>query len=128
MLVISSLNVLVNQTITMSCLFETGQKGVLFQFPDNIYCAAQYSVCSMTCGTMSLDCPNNQTYRLNATVSLYWYKKQFYCEGIYGGQQSNPVTLDITGKTLLSARATCCEGNIASLLFVCVYVCVYAGT
>lgn len=44
LLVISSLNVLVNQTITISCLFETGQKGVIFQFPDNIY-SAQY--CSM---------------------------------------------------------------------------------
>lgn len=72
LLVISSLKVLVNQTITISCLFETGQIGVLFKFPDNIYCAAQY--CSKTCGKMSLDCPNNQTYRLNATVSFYWHK------------------------------------------------------
>lgn len=99
----SSSNVLVNQTITISCLFETGQEGVGFHFPNNIICIAQY--CSKTCGKFSLECPNNQTYRINATVSPSWHKKELYCGHLFGGPRSNIVTLDIISKTLFKRIA-----------------------
>lgn len=87
LLVLSSSSALVNQTITISCLFEIGQEAAAFYFPNSIVCIAQY--CVMHCGKMSLDCPNNQTYRLNATVSPSWHKKDFFCGHAFGGQRSN---------------------------------------
>lgn len=98
MLVLSSSNVLVNQAITISCLFETGQEGVEFFFPNNINCIAHYS--STTCGKFSLECPNKQTYRINATVLPSWHKKELYCGDPFGGPRSNIVTLDVVSKTL----------------------------
>lgn len=98
LLVMFSSSALVNQTITISCLFETGQVAAAFHFPNSIVCIAQY--CFMHCGKMSLDCPNNQTYRLNATVSPSWHKKDIFCDHAFGGQQSNRITMDIASKSL----------------------------
>lgn len=103
LLVLSSSSALVNQTITISCLFEIGQEAAAFYFPNSIVCIAQF--CVMHCGKMSLDCPNNQTYRLNATVSPSWHKKDFFCGHAFGGQRSNRVTMDIASKSLFYGMA-----------------------
>lgn len=93
-----SSNVVVNQTITLQCLFRSGQLGVRFNFPRGISCAVAFdSSCARGCrNSLSSGCPNNQTYILNVTVLPSWHITTFSCEPPFGGIKSK-VTLNVTG-------------------------------
>lgn len=88
----------------MSCLFQTGQFAALFGFPNNLNCVVEYKheKCQSPCENKPVDCPNNQTYRINVTVSPSWHKNFFFCSGPFGGYQSNTVTLDVLSNTFFS--------------------------
>lgn len=95
--VIPSSNVIVNQTISLQCLFRSGQLGVLFNFPGRISCAVAFGSCARGCGNLlSIECPNNQTYTLNVTVLPSWQNATFSCEPPFGGLRSK-ITLNVTG-------------------------------
>lgn len=92
-----STNVIVNQTISLQCLFRSGQLGVHFNVPGNISCLVEFGRCARGCGTLSsIECPNNQTYILNVTVLHSWYNATFSCEPPFGGLRSK-ITLNVTG-------------------------------
>lgn len=92
-----STNVVVNQTVTLQCLFKSGQIGVLFNFPGRISCAVAFDYCARGCGnSLSMECPNNQTYFLNVTVLPSWHNATFSCEPPFGGIKSE-ITLIVTG-------------------------------
>lgn len=97
LLVTRSSNVFVNQTITLQCLFRSGQDGVRFNFPGHISCLVAFGSCARGCGTLlSIECPNNQTYILNVTVLPSWHKTTFSCQPPFGGIRSE-ITLNVTG-------------------------------
>lgn len=92
-----STNVVVNQTVTLQCLFKSGQIGVLFNFPVRISCAVAFGYCARVCGnSLSIECPNNQTYILNVTVLPSWHNATISCEPPFGGIKSE-ITLNVTG-------------------------------
>lgn len=108
-----SSNVVVNQTISLKCLFRSGQLGVLFNFPGYI-CLVELGRCARGCGTLlSIECPNNQTYILNVTVLHSWHNATFSCEPPFGGLRSK-ITLNVTGMA-----CTC--------LIVCVLMTLHAS-
>lgn len=92
-----SSNVIVNQTISLQCLFRSGQLGVRFNFPGNISCLVEFGRCARGCGTLSsIECPNNQTYIVNVTVLPSWHNITFSCQSPFGGTKSK-ITLNVTG-------------------------------
>lgn len=95
--VIPSTNVIVNQTISLQCIFISGQLGVHFNFPGYITCFGEFGRCARGCVTLSsIECPNNQTYILNVTVLPSWHNATFSCEPLFGGLRSK-ITLNVTG-------------------------------
>lgn len=92
-----STNVVVNQTVTLQCLFKSGQMAVLFNFHGRISCAVAFGSCARGCGnSLSFECPNNQTYIVNVTVLPSWHNTTFSCEPPFGGRKSE-MTLNVTG-------------------------------
>lgn len=92
-----SSHVVVNQTITLQCLFKSGQLGVIFNFPKSISCIIVFGSCAGDCrNALSSGCPNNQTYILNVTVLSSWHNTTFSCEPPFGGMRSE-ITLNVTG-------------------------------
>lgn len=92
-----SSNVIVNQIISLQCLFRSGQLGVHFNVPGHISCLVEFGRCARGCGTLSsIECPNNQTYILNVTVLSSWHNITFSCEPPFGGIKSK-ITLNVTG-------------------------------
>lgn len=95
--VIPSSNVIVNQTISLQCLFRSGQLGVYFDLPGHIGCIVEFGKCARGCGNLSsIECPNNQTYIVNVTVLPSWHNATFSCEPLFGGLRSK-ITLNVTG-------------------------------
>lgn len=108
-----STNVVVNQTVTLQCLFRSGQMGVIFNFPGQISCAVGFGYCARGCGnSLSIECPNNQTYILNVTVLPSWHNATFSCESLFGGIKSE-VTLNVTGM-----MCTCLIFNVLMIYHV----------
>ncbi|XP_062618156.1 cell adhesion molecule 2-like, partial [Saccostrea cucullata] len=88
-------DVIVNQTVTFECLYANGQSGASFSYGQR-GCAFAYDVCSGCQLFTSLECPNNQTYRVSLTVDSSWHKVTMYCEPPFGGPRSNTITLNVT--------------------------------
>lgn len=108
-----STNVIVNQTISLQCLFRSGQLGVHFNFPGHISCLVEFGRCARGCGTLSsIECPNNQTYILNVTVLSSWHNATFSCEPPFGGIKSE-MTLNVTGM-----MCTCLIVSVLMILHV----------
>lgn len=117
--VIPSSNVIVNQTISLQCLFRSGQLGVYFDLPGHIGCFVEFGKCARGCGNLSsIECPNNQTYILNVTVLSSWHNTTLSCDMPFGGLRSKiilNVTVPVTSviisanKTSLDSGATTCN-------------------
>lgn len=108
-----STNVVVNQTVTLQCLFKSGQIGVQFNFPGRISCTVAFDYCARGCGnSLSMECPNNQTYILNVTVLSSWHNATFSCDSPFGGIKSE-MTLNVTGM-----MCTCLIFNVLMIYHV----------
>lgn len=88
-----------NETVTLKCHFESAGSGALFALPNNMDCLME--VCKKpTCiaAIIDFDCDENKTFEITVNVLDTWNNKTIHCEGLYGGQNSNSITMTVKGR------------------------------
>ncbi|XP_062590492.1 uncharacterized protein LOC134252070 [Saccostrea cucullata] len=114
--VIPASDVILNQTISLECFYANGQPGAAFSYGKR-FCMFEYSSCTGCQLFASLECPNNQTYRISLTVDSSWHKITMYCEP--PSVQSNTiiinVTIPVSGLVLTPSQLTVNRGETITL-------------
>lgn len=91
-------DVIVNQTVTFTCTFQSGTNGFDLIFPSNLKCPQSFCTLNACKNSyLSLKCPSNRTYQITIRAKETWNSIDIKCGDTFGGEKSDPVSLNVMG-------------------------------